>query len=224
MCINRLDNRGGRHDPLRSHFQFVANGKRYIYCRIRKNGCTAVQRFIIATSPHRETDDGGGLAFLRRRHSVRSTNRVRSADHRILVYRDPLERIKSLFVNKFVQRDRSGDIFKNYWRVTGKDPKNAKFEEFIVDYLSRLGDAPLDPHVWPQHWHLCDVIYDLAIPLRSLADGMSKALGPSIASDYFKHKVNPSASYKIEVGSEIRSLVSKIYAEDYRMIERLSGK
>ena len=102
--------------------------------------------------------------------------------------------------------------------------ESASFEEFIIDYLSQLGNAPLDPHVWPQDWHLCDVIYDLAIPLQSLSAGMWMALGPRFAADHFKHKVNSSASYRIEVDSEISSRVSEIYAADYRMIERLSGK
>lgn len=222
MKAGKLDNRGGLPDPLQSHFKFAVNDKRFVYCRIRKNGCSAIQQFIVKTSPHRESDRGGGFAFLRRHHAVRSKKALISADHRILVFRDPVDRIRSLFVNKFIQRRAFADIFKSFKAVTGMDPETVTFPDFVLNYVSRLGEVPLDPHVWPQHWHLCNIVYDLVFPLCDMSEKMAEIVGPELAKQYFQEKVNPSPEIELDVDANMRSRLSEIYAEDFRMIERIN--
>lgn len=222
MGGKRLDNTAERTrtGALRDHFQFTANGKRFVYCRIRKNGCSAFQQFIIKTSPYACGRLDNEFAFLRKRHRVPSLSALASADHRILVFRDPVERLQSLFVNKFVQRQQSTDIFNSYKSITGNDPCKANFNDFI-DYVSRLGITPLDPHVWPQHWHLCNVVYDCVFPLDNLYKSMAQMIGPKLAQS-FHRKVNPSPRYSVAVRADLRERILEIYAEDLRMIERIN--
>jgi len=219
--IKKLDNRGGRQNSLNTHFQFDLNGKRFAYCRIRKNGCSAMQRLIIETSPYKQHGSASEYEFLRKHHRVPKMNALRSANHRILVIRDPVERIFSLFTNKFVQRIGNVGIFNSYRLVTGKDPNTASFRDFVVDYVSRLGDVVLDPHVWPQHWHLCPVVYDCVVQLGELSEGMAEIFGNELARQFFHDKINPSQEFDVWADPEMFTRISTIYAEDIRMMESI---
>ena len=219
--MKALDNRSGRPDPPRTHFLFDFEDKTVAYCRIRKNGCSAFQKFIIETSPHRRRGAGGGMPFLRRFHGVSSKRALEAADHRILVFRDPVERIRSLFVNKFVQRKDCADIFSSYRTVTGQDPVEASLRDFILLYVSRLGETPLDPHVWPQHWHLSSVVYDRVFPLGELHDGMAAIIGPDLAKSFFQRKVNSSPPVEIPMAVDLVDRIVAIYEDDLRMISRI---
>lgn len=218
----KLDNRGGRPSPLRAHFRFAVDGRRFAYCRIRKNGCSAMQQFIIETSPHKIGASESGYQFLRKHHSVPTIKALRSAERRILIFRDPVERIQSLFVNKFLQRSGAVGIFRSYRAVTGRDPTEASFQDFITNYVARLGDVPLDPHVWPQHWHLCPVVYDHVFSLHALTEGMAQIIGQEAAARYFRRKVNTSPETDLDISADIRATLSTIYAEDFRMIRRIT--
>lgn len=181
-----------------------------------------MQKFIIETSPYRSTDSGGGFAFLRRHHAIRSKKALRSADHRIVIVRDPLERLRSLFVNKFVQRRAFADIFYSYKAITGLDPYEATFRDFVFKYVSRLGDIALDPHVWPQYWHLCNIVYDRVFSLSAMSESMREIIGPELAAQFFQSKVNPSPDSELDIDTELRLRISEIYAEDFKMIRRIS--
>ena len=220
--MRKLDNRGGHPNPLRAHFQFSINGRQFAYCRIRKNGCSAMQQFIIKTSPHRIAPCETEYDFLRRHHRVPNIKALRSAERRILVVRDPVERILSLYQNKFVQRSGSVGLFRSFTEVTGYDPVGVSLDDFITNYVSRLGDIPLDPHVWPQHWHLCPIVYDYVFSLTDLAEGMTQIVGPRMAADFFQQKVNTSPEFDLEVGAETRARIETIYAEDFRMLDRIT--
>jgi sulfotransferase famil protein len=216
-----LDNRVGPPGPMHTHFRFVIGKKRIVYCRIRKNGCSAMQRFVIETSPFRDGDKSNNFRFIRRYHAVRSQKGLAAADHRILIVRDPVERIRSVFINKFVQRQDCDDILRSYRVVTGADPFGATFEGFVLDYVSKLGAAPLDPHVWPQHWHLCNILYDRVFLLSALQEGMSQIIGMEMAARFFARKVNPSPEVHLDMSCEIRERISAIYADDFRMLARI---
>lgn len=158
--------------------------------------------------------------FLRRKHGIPKMKLLRAAKQRILIVRDPVERIQSLFVNKFIQRNANADIFDSYRLVTGRDPEKASFSDFVNEYVSRLGDVRLDPHTWPQHWHLCPIIYNRVFLLQDLAESMTEIVGKEMADMYFRDKVNPSADFDLEIDAETRDRISSIYAGDFRIIDR----
>lgn len=234
-----LDNRMARPDPrpdpppfgrrtgrppLRAHFRFSHDGRTYAYCRIRKNGCSAMQRFVIATSPHRGLDPARGLEFLRRHHAVATRPALDAADARILIVRDPVERLKSVYANKFLQRKNAADIFASYRAVTGRAPQEASLEAFVFDYVARLGADELDPHVWPQSWHLCDTLYEHVFPLESLRDGMDPIIGGRLACRFFQRKVNASPPVELAVPAAVRAEIERLYAEDLAMLGRIRSR
>lgn len=102
------------------------------------------------------------------------------------------------------------------------DPNTATFPDFVLNYVSKLWDIPLDPHVWPQHWHLCNIVYDLVFSLNDMSDNMAQIVGPELAAKYFRNKVNPSPEFELDVDANLRRRISEIYAEDFKMIERIT--
>ena len=180
-----------------------------------------MQRFIFENSSRKAGRQRGGLPFIQKHHRVRSRKALEAADHRILIYRDPLQRIKSLYTNKFVQRQGFEDIFRSYRKVTGLNPEKASFEEFVLQYVARLGELRLDPHVQPQSWHLCNVVYDQVIPLQSLQERMALIVGEQMAQNFFERKVNESLHVDIYISPDLSMRIKDIYMEDYLMIEKI---
>jgi hypothetical protein len=218
----KLDNRNGRPGPTDTHFTFMHGSQSIAYCRIRKNGCSSFQKLICETSPHRHTSRLGGFRFVRKHHSVRSQSMLEKSHCRILVYRDPVERLESVYKNKFIQKSGSRDIMESYARVTGRLEQDIRFEDFFYDYVARLGLEPLDPHVWPQCWHVTNVLYDHAVPLPMLFEGMAGIIGRSLAEAYFLHRTNRSADHDIPISPETRADIEALYAEDYALLDRVS--
>src|SRR3954469_11320300 len=79
---------------LDSHFCFTIGGKRFAYCYIRKNGCSAFKRLMLDRAGA-EREEEQPITTLSRQFGARSLNDVRSADHRILVLRNPYSRLVS---------------------------------------------------------------------------------------------------------------------------------
>ncbi len=218
-----LDNRAGRPGPLGTHFQFRIGDRRMVYCRIRKNGCSSFQNFIVSTSPHQTVPRSVGFRFLRQYHSVPSQAAIENADCRILVYRNPVERMRSLYLNKFVQKKDAVDILKSYRTVTGREPDKASFDEFVFEYVSRIGRVQLDPHVWPQNWHLSNVLYDRVFPLSNLHAEMTRIIGARQAKRFFSRKLNPSRAVEIDISDDTRSQIEIIYSEDIALIGHIEA-
>ncbi|WP_416274518.1 sulfotransferase family 2 domain-containing protein [Lamprobacter sp.] len=88
------------------------------YCYIRKNASTAFKRLILDLSPHRSAIDQSKsrIQFMGLYHRESRIDALESCDYRIFVYRDVLERIASLFANKFKVRSGAEDIMKDISR------------------------------------------------------------------------------------------------------------
>ena len=180
--------------PPGLHFGFEMRGKRLLYCYIRKNACSAFKRMITVRSPERAKLDGfsSRLKFLRRFHGVRDI-RAEEYDHTIFVYRDPVERLVSVWRNKFVQRDGHDDVFASYAAVTGRDPERASFAEFLEVYMARPLPE-LNVHLHPQAACLAAIRYSDALPLRNLHDHMVPIIGAKPAARFFRQATNASAA------------------------------
>lgn len=179
-------------------------------------------RFIFSISPERGKDKLQGLHFLRRHHAAQSRKQLLSAHHRLVIVREPVERLRSLYVNKFVQRSNCSDIFDSYRKVTGQAPETATFPRFVQDYVAQLGEIPLDPHIWPQAWHLSNVVYDRVLLLDNLTDGMAELVGPQRAARFFQKNVNASPPASVEIPEDVRAQILGIYREDIRMMKRVA--
>ena len=195
--------------PPGLHFGFEMRGRRILYCYIRKNACSAFKRMITVRSPERAKLDGfsSRLKFLRRFHGVRDI-RAEDYDHTIFVHRDPVERLVSVWRNKFVQRDGHDDVFASYAAVTGRDPARASFAEFLEVYMAHPLPE-LNLHLHPQATCLAAIRYSDALPLRDLHDHMVPIIGPKPAERFFRQPTNASAAPAGAAPEEARGRASE---------------
>ncbi len=195
--------------PLRSRLHFITSGfiqgRHYrlpgapasiAYTYIRKNACSAFKRFILRDiHQHPELHALTDIMQMSQIARLRTLREFRGARYRIFVYRDPLQRIASLYTNKFVQQKDCDDLFRRYQRDVGQDPQQASFIDFIIRYIERPYWFGLDPHVLPQFLHLAPVPYTHAIPVNALHTTMRSLLGESLADAYFQRPHNSTSQF-----------------------------
>ena len=129
-------------------------------------------------------------------------------DHAIFVYRDPVERLVSIYRNKFVQLDGNRGIFANYASITGRAPEQASFTEFLYLYLNHpLPD--LDAHLHPQAASLAPILYSDAISLPELHRHMVTIIGQKPADRRFLHPINSSAAPAWNTSEDIRAMPAR---------------
>ncbi len=120
----------------RSHYALEIGGKRILYAYIRKNGCSAFKTAM-------------GLAS---DVSIGAARRLRAGpfgryDARIFVWRDPEERLVSLYRNKILDRKNAEDLIRRYREVMHEEPSS--FERFAL-----FATTGADPHLIAQRHHL----------------------------------------------------------------------
>jgi hypothetical protein len=242
-----FDNRWAPTHPKGLHLQFSVASRRFLYCYTHKNACSAMKRVLLATSGRDPEAWRGTFDFAPHRCPARDRVKMEEFDCRFFIYRDPIERVVSLFNNKFVQQTGHEDIFASYRRVTGQPPGDATFQDFVRDYLRR-DDSDIDVHCHGQYVRLQKIRYTHAIPMNMLHDEMAALLGRELATRFFAEKTNategqrfddPSStvpadrllqrfvseralpSTKALVTVVLRDALRARYAADYRMIEEI---
>lgn len=204
------------------HFLFHLDGKKIIYCYIRKNACSAFKRMLVDLSdveakPSRPEERA---AFLFRHHLARYPHDFKQVDHTIFVHRDPTERAISLFRNKFIQRSGSGDIFKSYEAQTGRSPETASFKDFVTHYLT--GDMRrIDPHVLAQRRHLLPIIYSDAIEMGQLHETMCGVIGSDLADRYFLVRTNQTTGLIENDCGDVSNIPADKLAQTYESTNTL---
>lgn len=167
-----------------SHYKINAGDKAFIYAYIRKNACSSFKS-LINRRPHpsfllrrlfgytrgRRLSINDGIAYFRTSKYEATSKRGHT---NIFVYRDPLSRFVSIFLNKFVDQNGAIDISNNYENIFGKTVHDSNFIDFIE--YSNIDFSRLDCHLWPQKSHLWDLNY-LAIPQSNLLELMRDLIG-----------------------------------------------
>jgi hypothetical protein len=184
-----------------AHYRLDLAGSRIAYAYIRKNASTAFKRLIghrrhprwllrraLGRTRGGQYDLDGNLAswFVPPSdlHSARFSERL-------FVYRDPVDRFISVFVNKFVDGDPGEQIVHDLTHDMGGVP----LEHVTLRHLMHWAKRPfseLDPHLWPQKSHLADITYSIAIPLDDLLEEMRRLMGGPAAERWFGRRVNAS--------------------------------
>lgn len=196
---NRLSFRSGR-----LHLAFQLGDKRIAYAYIRKNGCSAFKR-ALGYDPSTDVEVVAADHAYRRGHY----------DATIFVWRDPVERMVSLFKNKILERKNADYLIASYRNVMGEEPSD--FERF-VDFAC----LEADPHCWRQRDHLLRLRYTHAIPLHRLHDAMCSIVGQQ-AAEPFAAKANPTSDLPVDISDRARAMIRRHYARDYDMIRRING-
>lgn len=159
------------------------------YCHIRKCGCTSIKKFIrgeVSTS----------LKWLEyAAHNKLTKQEASKHDFRIFIYRNPIERFVSGFVNKFVQQSGNDAVFESVKSILSKDPVMCTLNEFIEQYLTLLlvDKTMVDQHFHPIAWHLYPISYTHAIELKKMRLGMASIIGEDLAHKYFSIPHNKSS-------------------------------
>jgi hypothetical protein len=188
------------------HLGFELGGKRIGYAYIRKNGSSAFKRALGYPS-------GTDIRVIEPTHRWGSRQRY---DATIFVWRDPEERLKSLYRNKILEREEAEDIIARYRTTMGEEPDG--FESFV-----EFATTNADPHCVPQRDHLKPLVYTHAIPLSSLHESMVRLVGVDAART-FARPINASSETALDVSDRARALIRKHYARDYEMIAQITGR
>ena len=96
------DNRLTFPSPGKTHMHFTLQGKRFLYCYIRKNACTLMKKVILEAHRYSGYDWNTPFPFPRFAYKIRPWRSLKEFDCIFFIYRDPVDRMASLFVNKFV--------------------------------------------------------------------------------------------------------------------------
>lgn len=182
----------GQQRVGRRHFALDVGGQNIAYAYIRKNACSAFKRLFMAESPH--SDGKADALGVMGAHHVAGLRKVATADVRVCVLRDPIDRILSVWRNKWIQDSGNADIFRSYTTLVGGGPRKATFTDFVEKYLSQPHGS-LDAHVWTQSSHLMPVRYDVAVDISGLHSAMTDLLGADIADAHFARRRNVSSGF-----------------------------
>ncbi|MES0823831.1 sulfotransferase family 2 domain-containing protein [Ruegeria sp. SCP11] len=249
-----------------SEFRSLANhyrirGKRVDvnYAYIRKNACTAFKRLIndkthpryflsrlVGRNIYGHFHIKGNMAY----HQAKlEDGQDATGALNLFVYRNPLDRFISVYLNKFVRREYASDILSNYRTITGLDPDAATIFDFLAYAEFEMKD--LDCHMYPQKAHLYEIEY-LAVEMGNLRDSMLKVLRKDMVDRFFVARVNSTdsdtSSYARFLGDhcardlmelrsqgvnfgksnlvsgELERVVREIYWQDYEMLDELGSK
>lgn len=218
----RLDRRNKLLSYGKAHYFFEVDGKRYAFCYIRKNACSAFKKLICDTS--KEADfanySGSVMQYLEAYHRIRSVDQLQSCDHAIFVIRDPYERLISAYVNKFVVQTGNEEIFRSFETHMGMPAQEATFRIFVKDYCRSFRDK--DMHVFPQHGHLVPWRYDSVLKISELYEDIFNLMGQKIADKYFSRKENFS-QYGMDAISIVDVPCGELNAE-YQLDKKLPSK
>ena len=164
------------HKPSRHH-EIETDKGTILYAHIRKNASTAFTKLC--------SSENSKIVRIKNKNSKQYVGKV-------FIYRDPLARFISIFLNKLVYNTRASDVIENFYSLTSHKIETSKFNDF-VEYTQH-DFSKLDCHLRPQKSHLWDIEYDNTINIDDLYESMRQYLGPEKSHIYFSKKINSSHS------------------------------
>lgn len=212
---------GGGRESI--HLRFTINNQKYLYTYIRKNACSSFKNllqseYLLKEKAKEITPSAFKISFwplcfptvfrlLSRKlsmhdivslYGIENVGVAQTIPNRIFIYRDPIERIISVFNNKLIQQNGASDISRHIEsNVKGlKSLEEINFDSFVEDYLVRVSEGlPVDPHLMPQKSHLLPIVYNCAIPIKFLYNDLKILFGQDIANKFFLIPHNATAGF-----------------------------
>lgn len=185
------------------HLTLSLGGMNILYAYIRKNGCSSFKSAL-----SRNLNVPASQVF---RHA--RAKPFGFYDAKIFVWRDPEDRLISLYRNKILDRQYADDMIARYWATMGEAPSS--FERFAL-----FATTNADPHLLPQMQHLRPIRYTHAIELCNLHLAMVGLVGEEAAGP-FRTPVNVSRREPVQVTPYARALIHRHYRCDFEMIETI---
>jgi hypothetical protein len=178
------------------HFAFEIAGKNFIYAYLRKNGCTSFKNFLLNDYHISFKNDLDKINQITLHRGVTKKSYDPTA-HSLLILRDPIARICSLFRNKFIENPGSSYLPQRFNAVSGKTAENITFRQFVEIYLYscilRGQREFLDAHCLPQAIQMWPIYYSHVFMLSDLRAAAHELFGGDVASAYFDRKVNATS-------------------------------
>lgn len=161
-----------KRPPL--HQVMMLDHHRLMYLPIAKNACTSLKRLMAGLSGltlrpkediHERLDGTNtGLMFVNREDADIEHNLAQPGWMRFIVIREPLERLVSAYIEKFVVNRQQPGVkitcdpvlmrtFKAGWLREEDYERGITFRQFVTDILAQSPDR-LDPHWRPQAQYL----------------------------------------------------------------------
>lgn len=165
-----------------------------VYVYIRKNGCSAFKRWLLHDMGERRGPEAD-ISIVAKRYAI-SMEWELTGTRRLLVLRDPVERMCSLYRNKFIQRRGAEDILRSFEGATGIQGGEASFKCFVNKYLRLIlendptSSAKIDPHCLSQAQHLWPITYDQVVMMDDLWEASQEIFSKDVAKSFFESRVN----------------------------------
>lgn len=165
-----------------------------VYVYIRKNGCSAFKRWLLHDMSQRRGPEAD-ISIVAKRYAI-SMEWELAHTTRLLVLRDPVERMCSLYRNKFIQRRGAEDILQSFEGATGIQGQKASFNCFVDKYLRLIlkndpfWGAKIDPHCFLQAQHLWPITYDQVVMMDDLPEASLEIFSEEVATSFFQSRVN----------------------------------
>ncbi|WP_223669270.1 sulfotransferase family 2 domain-containing protein [Kangiella shandongensis] len=179
-----------------NHYQITIDGIDISYLYIRKNACTSWKQVFVNESQYQFESDTNPITFMRKYHYV-SPQKAKLSKYRIVVIREPLERVVSAYLNQFVTRlNRKTEFHEKVEKYLACKSEQVTFRRFVNDYVMEAGSKDLDSHLWSQKSHLSNINYNKIIKLEDLHKDTSELFGETFANKYFKKKLNATSKLR----------------------------
>jgi len=183
------------------HFQIELNGRDYVYCYIKKNGCSSWKRLFMGESRYsdRLKEFDKPISFMGNFHRVRRVVDIKPESRSVVVLRDPLERVFSAYMNRVVRLyGTRSDLIGDVENACGKSSGSLTFKDFVLDYVCKKDDFVIDDHFRSQSSHLIDIDYTHVWRLSDMYECSCNEFGVDIANRYFKKKVNSTSHMTVD--------------------------
>jgi len=180
-------------------FLFVGEEVAFFYTYIRKNASTSFKKLFKALYPDACPGDLPTIRCMAEHARVKGLT-PEEIDKRfaikLFVYRDPIDRVFSVYKNKLIQQDRAEDLLRQLEKVAGRDPALLTFDEFVHEYVVLLETErweEVDGHLVPQVWHLLPITYNKVIRMDNVYQTMQELLPSELCDQVFKEPSNSTA-------------------------------
>lgn len=178
------------------NFLFEGEGVSFFYTYIRKNASTSFKLLFQELYPDACPGELPSIGCMAQHAQVKGLE-PDEIDQRfatkLFVYRDPIERVFSVYKNKLIQIDGAEDLLKRLEKVVGRDPALLTFDEFVHEYVVLLETErweEVDGHLYPQVWHLLPITYNKVIRMGNAYQEMRELLPKELCDKVFKEPSN----------------------------------
>nr|WP_239552674.1 sulfotransferase family 2 domain-containing protein [Oceanisphaera litoralis] len=184
---------------------FEGEGASFFYTYIRKNASTSFKKLFQELYTGVCPGELPSIACMAEHARVKGLTPAEIGQRfetKLFVYRDPIDRVFSVYKNKLIQQDGAEDLLKRLEKVVERDPGLLTFDEFVHEYVVLLETdrwEEVDGHLYPQVWHLLPITYNKVIRMDNVYREMQDLLPPELCGRVFKEPSNSTTKGSVSL-------------------------